>query len=51
MHRKDLAMRKAEFVDKWHLCQVTNAEGREGDIPDAMKGVDLPLLCHALAQG
>ena len=41
MHRKDLAMRKAEFVDKWHLCQVTNAEGREGDIPDAMKGVDV----------
>jgi malate dehydrogenase (oxaloacetate-decarboxylating) len=43
MHRKDLEMRKAEFVDKWHLCQVTNAEGREGDIPDAMKGVDVVI--------
>ena len=40
-HRKDLEMRKAEYVDKWHLCQTTNAEGREGGIPDAMKGVDV----------
>jgi malate dehydrogenase (oxaloacetate-decarboxylating) len=40
-HRKDLEMRKAEYVDKWHLCQITNAEGREGGIPDAMKGVDV----------
>jgi malate dehydrogenase (oxaloacetate-decarboxylating) len=40
-HRKDLEMRKAEYVDKWHLCQITNAEGREGDIPDAMKGADV----------
>ena len=36
-HRKDLEMRKAEFVDKWRLCQITNAEGREGNIPDAMR--------------
>jgi malate dehydrogenase (oxaloacetate-decarboxylating) len=40
-HRKDLEMRKAEYVDKWHLCQITNAEGREGDIPDAMRGADV----------
>jgi malate dehydrogenase (oxaloacetate-decarboxylating) len=40
-HRKDLEMRKAEYVDKWHLCQTTNAEGRQGDIPDAMKGADV----------
>jgi len=43
MHRKDLEMRKAEYVDKWHLCQITNAEGRQGDIPDAMKGVDVVI--------
>ncbi len=42
-HRKDLEMRKAEYVDKWRLCQVTNAEGREGDIPDAMRGVDVVI--------
>jgi len=40
-HRKDLEMRKAEFVDKWRLCQTTNAEGREGGIPEAMEGADV----------
>ncbi len=42
-HRKDLEMRKAEFVDKWRLCQTTNAEGREGGIPEAMEGVDVVI--------
>jgi len=40
-HRKDLEMRKAEFVDKWRLCQTTNAEGREGGIPESMEGADV----------
>ena len=26
--RKDLEMRKAEYVDKWKFCQLTNEEGR-----------------------
>jgi malate dehydrogenase (oxaloacetate-decarboxylating) len=42
-HRKDLEMRKAEYVDKWRLCQITNAEGREGNIPDAIKGSDVVI--------
>ncbi|MBU4352905.1 MAG: NADP-dependent malic enzyme, partial [Nanoarchaeota archaeon] len=42
-HRKDLEMRKAEYVDKWKLCNLTNAEGREGDIPDAMRGADVVI--------
>jgi len=42
-HRKDLEMRKAEFVDKWKLCNITNAEGREGGIPEAMKGADVVI--------
>ena len=42
-HRRDLELRKAEYVDKWHLCQTTNAEGRQGSIPDAMKGVDVVI--------
>ena len=42
-HRQDLEMRKAEFVDKWRLCQITNAQGREGDIPDAMEGADVVI--------
>jgi malate dehydrogenase (oxaloacetate-decarboxylating) len=42
-HRKDLEMRRAEFVNKWRLCQITNAEGREGDIPKAMEGADVVI--------
>lgn len=42
-HRKDLEMRKAEYKDKWKLCQITNAEAREGDIPVAMKGADVVI--------
>lgn len=42
-HRKDLEMRKAEYKDKWKLCNITNAQKREGDIPDAMKGVDVVI--------
>jgi malate dehydrogenase (oxaloacetate-decarboxylating) len=43
VHRKDLEVRKAEFVDKWRLCQVTNSEGREGGIPEAMEGSDVVI--------
>lgn len=44
--RLDIARRKAEFVDKWRLCQVTNAEGRVGGIPEALEGTD---VCIALS--
>jgi malate dehydrogenase (oxaloacetate-decarboxylating) len=50
-HRKDLEMRKTEFVDKWRLCQSTNAEGREGDIPDAMRGVDVVIALSRSGPG
>src|SRR3970040_1308020 len=50
-HRKDLEMRKAEYVDKWHLCQITNAEGREGDIPDAMHGADVVIALSRSGPG
>jgi len=42
-HRDDLEKRKAEYVDKWKLCNITNTEGREGNIPDAMKDVDVVI--------
>lgn len=51
MHRKDLELRKAEFVDKWRLCQITNAEGRQGDIPTAMKGMDVVLALSRSGPG
>ncbi len=44
--RADIEMRKAEFVDKWKLCNITNAEGRTGGIADALKGAD---VCIALS--
>jgi malate dehydrogenase (oxaloacetate-decarboxylating) len=40
-HRSDLEARKAEYVDKWKLCNITNAEGRQGNIADAMKGAEV----------
>ncbi len=45
--RQDIAMRKAEFVDKWRLCQTTNKEQRKGGIPEAMKDSD---VCIALSK-
>jgi malate dehydrogenase (oxaloacetate-decarboxylating) len=42
-HRKDLEMRKAEYVDKWRRCQDTNAEGREGGVAEAMEGADVVI--------
>jgi malate dehydrogenase (oxaloacetate-decarboxylating) len=43
MHRKDLELRKAEYVDKWRLCRTTNKEGRQGGIPVAMRGADVVI--------
>jgi malate dehydrogenase (oxaloacetate-decarboxylating) len=45
--RTDLEARKAEYVDKWKLCNITNAEGRAGGIADALAGAD---VCIALSQ-
>jgi malate dehydrogenase (oxaloacetate-decarboxylating) len=41
--RKDLEMRKAEYVDKWKFCQITNEEGREGDTAEAIKNADVVI--------
>jgi malate dehydrogenase (oxaloacetate-decarboxylating) len=50
-NRKDIEMRKAEYVDKWKLCQITNAEGREGNIPDAIKGADVVIALSRSGPG
>ena len=50
-HRKDLEMRKAEYVDKWKLCQITNVENREGNIPDAIKGADVVIALSRSGPG
>lgn len=42
-HRKDLRLRRHEYVDKWRLSQITNGELRQGGIPEAMEGVDVVI--------
>jgi malate dehydrogenase (oxaloacetate-decarboxylating) len=51
MHRKDLEMRKAEYKDKWRLCQITNKEGREGSTAEAMKGADVVIALSRSGPG
>ena len=51
VHRKDLELRKAEFVDKWRLCQITNGERREGSIADAMRGADVVIALSRSGPG
>jgi malate dehydrogenase (oxaloacetate-decarboxylating) len=41
--RKDIELRKAEYVDKWKFCQITNQEGRQGGIAEAMEGADVVI--------
>ncbi len=38
--RQDVFQRRAEFVDKWRMCQITNTEGRKGGIAEALVGAD-----------
>jgi len=45
--RADLEARKAEYVDKWKLCNATNVEGRTGGIAEALVGAD---VCIALSK-
>ena len=40
-HREDVEKRKDEFIEKWRLCESTNAEGRRGGIAEALEGADV----------
>lgn len=42
-HRDDLYQRRAQYVQKWHLCQITNKDEAKGGIPEAMKGADVVI--------
>ncbi|HEX7975862.1 MAG TPA: NADP-dependent malic enzyme [Anaerolineales bacterium] len=50
-YRKDIELRKAEYVDKWRLCQITNAEGRQGGIPEALRGADVVIALSKSGPG
>jgi len=45
--RKDIFQRRAEFVDKWRLCQITNPQCISGGIAEALAGAD---VCVALTR-
>lgn len=49
--RQDLELRKAEYVDKWKFCQITNEEGLEGNIEDAMRGADVVIALSKSGPG
>lgn len=42
-HREDIEAQQEQYVDKWRLCQKSNAEGRTGGIGEAMQGVDVVI--------
>jgi len=43
MQREDLEAKKDAYPQKWKRCEITNKEGRQGGIADAMKGVDVVI--------
>jgi malate dehydrogenase (oxaloacetate-decarboxylating) len=49
--RTDLETKRDWFADKWNLCNITNAEGRTGDIAAAMKGVDVLIAMSTPGPG
>jgi malate dehydrogenase (oxaloacetate-decarboxylating) len=49
--RKDLELRKAEYVDKWRFCQDTNEAGLEGGIPEALEGADVVIALSKSGPG
>ncbi len=42
-HRKDLEEKRDVYVKKWEYCQITNHEGREGGIAEALRGADVVI--------
>ncbi len=49
--RADIELRKAEFIDMWRLCRITNAEGRQGGIAEALIGADVVIAFSAPGPG
>jgi malate dehydrogenase (oxaloacetate-decarboxylating) len=49
--REDIARRKIEFVDKWRICQHSNAAERRGDPAEALRGADLCIAASRPGPG
>ncbi len=41
--RRDLVLRRAEFVDKWRRCLETNRDNRRGGPAEAIEGMDVVI--------
>ncbi|MDA3949073.1 MAG: NADP-dependent malic enzyme, partial [Spirochaeta sp.] len=41
--REDLRRNRNEYPEKWHLAEITNAEGRTGGIPEALDDADVVI--------
>jgi len=50
-HRKDVEAARESFAEKWELAQITNGEGRQGGIPEAMRGVDIAIAASKPGPG
>jgi len=47
LHKGRDDLRTPENKEKWHMCEITNGEGKTGGIPEAMTGAD---VCIALSK-
>ncbi|MDY6878278.1 MAG: NADP-dependent malic enzyme [Chloroflexota bacterium] len=49
--REDIARRRIEFVDKWRICEHSNAEERRGGPAEAMRGADVCIAASRPGPG
>ncbi len=47
LHKGRDDLKTPDNEEKWHMCEISNKEGRTGGIPEAMKGTD---VCIALSK-
>ncbi len=50
-HRRDIYLRRAEYVQQWNLCMMTNAEEIKGDTEVALRGADAVIALSAPGPG
>jgi malate dehydrogenase (oxaloacetate-decarboxylating) len=50
-HRIDIREKQAIFPHQWHLCEITNAEGRKGYIKEALRGMDAVIAASTPGPG
>jgi len=50
-HRADIEAAAADYREKWELAQTSNAEGRQGGIPEAMADADIVIAASRPGPG